>query len=158
MDKDYLITIGLTTYNRIEMLKESVNSILNQSFKNFKLIIGNDYPNEPITFEKLEITKDSRINIVNHKNNIGEVNNMNFMLNMADTEWMMWFADDDLMHPEFLSTMMVNINTNKDQNISACYSTFAKGLKFDEQLQVRTKEEYVLGTVQFNHWTPIITY
>ena len=62
-----LITIGLTTYNRPKLLKETVQSVLNQKYKNFKLIIGNDYPESKVTFETLEIDYDSRIDIINFK-------------------------------------------------------------------------------------------
>ena len=37
------ITVCVTTYNRVPMLKLLVTSILNQTFKNFKVLIANDY-------------------------------------------------------------------------------------------------------------------
>ena len=48
-----LITIGLATYNRPLLLKRAVQSVLNQTCKDFKLIIGNDYPFESVTFKTL---------------------------------------------------------------------------------------------------------
>ena len=75
-----LITIGLTTYNRPDCLKESVLSVLNQKYKNFRLIIGNDFPESKVTFETLGIDKDSRIDIINFEENIGEIDNLNYLL------------------------------------------------------------------------------
>ena len=37
------ITVCVTTYNRLPMLKLLIASILNQTFKNFKILIANDY-------------------------------------------------------------------------------------------------------------------
>lgn len=80
---DIKITIGITTYDRPEFLKEAVNSVLNQSYKNFELIISNDFIEAPISFSSLGIKSDSRIRIVNQKKNLSEVRNMNFLLESA---------------------------------------------------------------------------
>ena len=60
------ITIGLATYNRPMLLKRAVRSILNQTYNNFKLLIGNDYPFEKVTYKTLGI-KNKKITIFNHK-------------------------------------------------------------------------------------------
>ena len=35
--------------------------------------------------------------------NIGEIKSMNFMLSKVKTEWFSWLADDDILHPQFIS-------------------------------------------------------
>ena len=37
------ITVGLITYNRPKLLKRAILSLQNQSFKNFEVLIGNDF-------------------------------------------------------------------------------------------------------------------
>ena len=37
------ISIGVTTYNRNRLLKRAVKSILNQSYQNYEILIGNDF-------------------------------------------------------------------------------------------------------------------
>ena len=71
-----LITICLPTYNRPGLLKQSVQSVLNQTFNNFELIIANDYVEKPLSFEALDIKYDSRIRIINNKTNLGEIKNL----------------------------------------------------------------------------------
>ena len=121
-----LITIGLTTFNRPDFLKESVQSILKQNYKNFRLIIGNDYPESKVTFKTLGIEYDSRIEIINFKENIGEINNLNYLLNQANTEWFTWLADDDLLNHSFLESLIENLNQS-NQNVCAIYSEYASG-------------------------------
>jgi glycosyltransferase involved in cell wall biosynthesis len=75
-------SIGVTTYNRHELLRETLNSILAQSFTDFEVIVGNDYTQEVLTGEMLGIT-DPRIRFVNHPRNLREVGNMNALLEMA---------------------------------------------------------------------------
>jgi len=95
------VTIGVATYNRPELLKECVQSILHQTFPYFEVVIANDYVPVPVTFESLGIPEDPRIKIVNHSQNIGAWANHNFLLRNARGEWFTWLADDDLIHQGF---------------------------------------------------------
>lgn len=118
------VTIGITTYKRPELLKETVHSVLAQEYKNYRVIIGNDDPNEKITFQTLGIENDSRIEIHNYKKNIGEVQSMNYMLSMATSEWFSWLADDDILHPKFI-TKFIEINEAYDKkNLVAVLSDY----------------------------------
>jgi glycosyltransferase involved in cell wall biosynthesis len=96
------ITIGVTTYNRKEMLVECIKSILAQSFSDFEILIGNDYTQEKLSLRELGIA-DPRVRIVNHVINLGEIENMRFLLDQAEGEYFTWLADDDAYHPDFLS-------------------------------------------------------
>lgn len=100
------ITVGLITYNRPVALRKALNSILNQSYKNFKILIGNDYPKTRINFKSLGIKKNNKIEIFNHKKNLGERNNMNFLLNKSNSEWFIWLADDDYFHKDLFKRLL----------------------------------------------------
>ncbi len=120
------ITIGLITYNRKKLLRRAVMSIMNQTYKNYKLLIGNDYENEKITFDSLKIKKTKKIEIFNHKKNLGERNNMNYLLNKTKTKWFIWLADDDYFHKELLSRLFDEVNKIKNKNAVACYSNYSR--------------------------------
>ena len=94
-------SIGVTTYNRPEMLKQTLMSIRAQTFADFEVIVGNDYAQEPLSAEFLGIT-DSRIRFINHPQNLGEAGNMNTLLNMSRGRYFTWQCDDDLYAPNFL--------------------------------------------------------
>jgi len=126
-----MITIGLTTYNRPDLLKETINSILSQKYTNFKLLIGNDYPDVPLTFDSLNLFNDSRVEIINYGHNIGEINNLNHLLNEASSEWFTWISDDDVLHSEFLSTLFKAI-PNDDSTISAVYCNYSDGTELND--------------------------
>jgi glycosyltransferase involved in cell wall biosynthesis len=96
-------SIGVTTYNRRDLLQQTLNSILNQTFADFEVIVGNDYQAEILNGEMLGIS-DPRIRFVNHPHNLQEVGNMNALLAMASGRYFTWLADDDLYEPDFLRT------------------------------------------------------
>ena len=118
------ITIGITTFKRPELLKETVHSVLSQEYENFRVIIGNDNPSEKITFQTLGIEKDSRIEIYNYEKNIGEVKSMNYMLSMATSEWFSWLADDDILHPKFISKFIEINEAYSKKNLVAVLSDY----------------------------------
>jgi glycosyltransferase involved in cell wall biosynthesis len=97
------LSIGVTTYNRHGLLRETLQSILAQSFTDFEVIVGNDYTQEVLTGDLLGIT-DPRIRFVNHPHNLREVGNMNALLGMARGRYFTWLFDDDLYEPDFLLT------------------------------------------------------
>ena len=117
-----LISIGLSAFNRPKFLKEALSSVLKQSFQNFELIISNDYTETPVTFKSLGIKKDGRIKILNQKKNLGELNNLNYMLTLAEGDWFLWLADDDLLHPDFLS---IFYNTSKKKEFCSSIAFFS---------------------------------
>lgn len=102
-ERNPFFTIGVPTYNRHDLLRETLNSVLSQGFTDFEIIVGNDYQAEVLTGAMLGIS-DPRIRFVNHPVNLREVGNMNALLEMATGRYFTWLFDDDLYEPDFLQT------------------------------------------------------
>lgn len=99
-----LFSIGITTYDRVDLLIETLSSVTSQSFSDLEIIIGNDNPNRVLTAESLGFD-DARIRIVNHATNLGELNNMNELLRLSTGRYFTWLADDDVYDPNLLATV-----------------------------------------------------
>ena len=97
-------SIGITTYNQPILLKQALESILDQTFSDVEVIVGNDNPGEILTHERFGLD-DSRIRFVNHPENLGERGNMNSLLAMSCGRYFTWLADDDYYSPDFLKTL-----------------------------------------------------
>ncbi len=95
-------TIAVTTFDRPDILKQTLRSICDQTFDDFEVLVGNDYVDEPLTVDRLGI-QDSRIRIVNHPENLGEAENMNTLLRLGRGRYFTWQCDDDLYAPTFLA-------------------------------------------------------
>lgn len=98
----------MTIYKRRELLNETLASIVGQTFSDFEVIVGNDYPEQPLTPQLIDV-KDPRIRIVNHEQNLGEVGNMNALLRLARGRYFTWIADDDLYSPKFLQEVQATL-------------------------------------------------
>jgi len=116
-----LITIGVPTYDRRELLRQCVASILSQSYTNIEVIIGNDCIDQPLTFDSLGIQEDPRVRIINHAENLGAYNNHYYLLREATGDWFTWLADDDLMHPEFLQ---IAYDVFSKYNVNSVYTNY----------------------------------
>src|SRR3972149_4035428 len=97
-------SIGVTTYNRPELLKQTLASILVQTFSDFEVIVGNDNTQATLSAEPFGI-KDPRVRFINHPQNLGELRNMNALLGMSRGRYFSWQFDDDGYAPNFLEAV-----------------------------------------------------
>ena len=97
---DDTIDILLPTYNGEKYLREQLDSILNQTYKNIRLIISYDCSKDS-TPEILEAyrNKDSRIELYLQKENIGVVKGIEFLLQKVKSKYYMLADQDDVWLP-----------------------------------------------------------
>lgn len=97
-------SIGVTTYNRKELLRQLLDSILAQTYGSYEVLVGNDYTKEVLSGEALGLS-DPRIRFINHPVNLGELRNMNSLLAASRGRYFTWVADDDLYDFRFLASI-----------------------------------------------------
>ena len=92
------ITIGLPVYNGDKFLKECIESILNQTFLDFELLIS-DNASTDSTSEicSAYALQDKRICYSRNLKNIGMIENFKHVLDIAKGKYFMWIAADDLL-------------------------------------------------------------
>lgn len=101
------VTIVMPTYNQARYLRESVDSILNQTFTNFKLVIVDDCSTDETPTILTEYrNKDSRISVVTMEQNSGTGAALNAGFAFSHTEYETWWASDNFMHPLCLETLV----------------------------------------------------
>lgn len=95
------IDILLATYNGEKFVREQIDSILNQTYKNIRLIISDDCSkdNTPQILSEYK-EKDERIVLYLQKENIGVVKNIEFLLNKVENNYYMLSDQDDFWLPE----------------------------------------------------------
>ena len=97
------VTIGIPTYNRANLLRESIRSALLQSYGDFRLLIC-DNASEDDTQEVVRSFEDSRIEYVRSETNIGMIGNFNRVIDLADTDAVVLLSDDDVLYPEYVAS------------------------------------------------------
>lgn len=97
------VSIGLPVYNGIAFLEESLNSILEQSFEDFELVIsdnGSDDGTSDLCRHYMEL--DPRIRYYRHPVNQGAAANYNFALVETRADYFKWATHDDVLEKRFL--------------------------------------------------------
>jgi glycosyltransferase involved in cell wall biosynthesis len=110
--------IGLPVYNGEDFLREAIDSIRNQTFTDWVMLISDDNSTDKTEEICLEYCKiDSRIRYM--KRNKGE-DAFNKFIETANCEYFMWMADDDVYYPEFLQSCINNLESNPDADMAFC--------------------------------------
>ena len=115
------VSIGMPVYNGEQYVQVSIESILNQTFQDFKLIIS-DNASTDRTQEICQKYADQDNRISYHRNieNIGGPSNYNRVFELSSSKYFKWAAYDDVLAPEFLRKC-VNVLDN-DPSIILCHS------------------------------------
>ena len=95
------IDILIATYNGEKYIKEQLDSILNQTYKNIRIVISDDSSkDETINILKEYEKKDNRIELYLHEKNLGVVKNIEFLLSKVKNELYMLSDQDDVWLPK----------------------------------------------------------
>ena len=93
-----LVTICIPTYNRPEMLRQSLQSVLWQSYRNLEVIVS-DNASDTDTVAVVDSFGDDRVRVDRLDTNIGLHGNLSRCLHLGTGTYRMMLPDDDLMLP-----------------------------------------------------------
>ena len=114
------ITILMPVRNGEKYIKESIDSILKQTFTDFELLIMDDGSTDR-TVERIERYTGERIRLIRRKHNF--IRNLNEGLELALGAYIARMDADDIMHTERLRIQLKRMK--KNPNITVC-GTWAK--------------------------------
>lgn len=110
-----LVSIIIPTYNRLNLLKESIKSVKSQTYENIELIIIDDNSDE-INYDIL-IAEFNTLNIIYHKNkkNEGATACRNKGIELATGEYISFLDSDDVILPIKIEKLVERaLNSNAD--------------------------------------------
>lgn len=111
MEQD-LISIIVPVYNVQEYLKNCINSILNQSYKNIEIILVDDgSTDESSSICDLYVKKDSRIKVI-HKENGGLSDARNMGIKSARGKYITFVDSDDYLDENYVKVLYILITEN----------------------------------------------
>lgn len=100
-----LVTIGIPTYNRAALLKRSIESALNQDYKNIEVIVSdNASTDETESVCRFYCRKDTRLKYVRQAQNRGPSANFSDVLKNASGKFFMWLGDDDWIDAAYVTS------------------------------------------------------
>lgn len=97
------LTVVIPTYNRADYLRVAIQSVLDQTFQDFEILVSDNASSDNTT-EVVASFGDARIRYHRHARNIGPTPNWRFAMTQPQTEFIAPLADDDYYLPEHLAT------------------------------------------------------
>lgn len=120
------VTVIITTYNeKTGVFKEAVDSILNQTFEDYKLLIVIDNPdNKDIINYLKKIEKNKKIEILINDCNIGVPRSMNKAIDMVKSKYIAKMDADDISLPNRLQIQYDYMENNRDIDLISSGVTY----------------------------------
>ncbi len=115
------LTIGLPVYNGGRYLRDALDSLLAQTFRDFVLIISdNGSTDDTQAICEEYARRDDRIQYRRQTENRGASWNFRHVFDLAETEYFKWSCHDDVCRPEFVERCVEVLD--RDPGITLCFS------------------------------------
>jgi glycosyltransferase involved in cell wall biosynthesis len=102
------ISVIIPTYNRAKLITKSINSVLNQTFHNFEVLIIDDNSTDN-TEQEIAKINDHRIRYIKLENKQGSNFARNFGIEKAKGEYIAFQDSDDIFHEDKLEKQLKNL-------------------------------------------------
>lgn len=102
-----LITILIPTYKRADLLKETIESAINQKTSiSYEIIVGDNNPCDDETSLLMSGYKNNaNISYYKQSQNIGMSGNWNRLFQLSRSKWSVLLHDDDILSPYYIKTI-----------------------------------------------------
>jgi len=116
-NKNNYFSIVIPLYNKENSISATVNSVLNQTYGDFELIIVNDGSTDN-SLKVVQSIQDERIRIIN-KENGGVSSARNIGIKQAKNDWISFLDGDDLWRPDYLKMVLEMIHKYPKSDVVA---------------------------------------
>lgn len=117
---EVLISVVITVYNTERYLRECLNSVLAQNFKDFEILIIDDGSSDSSATIASEFVKlDKRFKLYHLESNVGLSEARNFALTKCRGKYFIFVDSDDFVSPDYLS-VLYQIATASSSDIVCC--------------------------------------
>ncbi len=115
-----LVTVLMSVYKpNIDLLKRSVNSILNQTYRNIEFIIIDDGAGEE-ALSYLNAIDDNRVRLIKNEHNIGLASSLNKGIAIASGEFIARMDADDYSLPNRIYEQVKYLQEHSDVDVLTC--------------------------------------
>ena len=120
-----MVSIGLPVFNSEDTIADAIQTIIDQTYKDWLLIISdNNSSDGTVRIIKEFVQLDNRIKFYQQDKNTGLGMNRYFVLSKANTKYFCWHAGDDLRSEDFLQENIDFLEENSNYIASTSRKIF----------------------------------
>jgi len=114
------ISVCIPTYNGAKYIAQTIESILNQTFTDFEIIVSDDGSSDN-TLEIVGSFNDPRIVRIDRLSKVGAEANWNNAVATASASLVKLVCQDELLYPQCLEVEVHTMNKSENQDVSFCF-------------------------------------
>jgi len=128
MDKNTKVTIVTGYYNREDYVDESIQSLLDQDYDNYDIVIFDDASTDN-TFQRLKLFQEnnSKIKLIRHSSNIGFVRGLINAISNIDSEYIAIHGSGDISVPDRIKEQVKYLDLNPEVGMVSSRSKAKNG-------------------------------
>lgn len=151
--KSPLVSINMAAYNAAPYIAEAIQSVINQTFQNWELIIINDCSTDTTAAEIAKFN-NPRIKVFHNEQNEGIVYTRNRALHYSQGKYIAVLDADDIYLPEKLKTQVTFLENNADYGMvgSAFRLINENSVPAEKPTSLYAKAEYFPAILLFNNF------
>ncbi len=100
------VSVLMTAYNRADLIAASIESVLDQTYRDFELVIVDDRSTDDTARVASRYLRDPRVRLVRNEQNLGDYPNRNHAATFARGEYLKYHDSDDVMYRDCLEVMV----------------------------------------------------
>jgi len=155
MSDSNLISVLLPVYNCEQYVEKAIQSILDQTYTNFELLIIDDYSNDNSAEIINNFTKfDDRVSVIRNDDNLGITKSLNKLLSLAKGKFIARQDADDISQKErfhlqldFLQKKNLDVVYTRSKRIDNRKIIPGFSFYFPQRIVVRYKNPFIHGTL-----------
>jgi glycosyltransferase involved in cell wall biosynthesis len=135
-----LVSVGIPTYERLDGLRNALQCITGQTYRNLEIIVSDNATTGTDTDEMMAgvVSNDTRVRYHKQRENVGAAANFAFVLAQATGKYFLWAADDDLCEADFIEKIVRTMEAQPDIVLCGCDVKAVD--EYDRLLQVHQLE------------------
>lgn len=158
MKKNELVSIVVPVYNAERFLNETINTVLNQTYESWELLLVNDCSTDD-SVNIIEKYKDKRIKLINNKKNQGAAESRNNGIKKAKGAYLCYLDADDLWDKEKLEKQ---INFMKKNDCAFSFTGYefadANGVPNGKKVYIPKEINYNQALKNTTIWTSTVMF
>lgn len=147
--RDGLVSIIMPSWNTEKYIAESIQCVIDQTYKNWELIIVDDCSSDNTDNVVQSFLGDPRIKYYKNSENMGAALTRNKALREAQGEWVAFLDSDDLWKPEKISKQ---VEFMKENRYALSYHEYEKIDEDGKQLHIFVTGPDVVTKKQMYHY------
>lgn len=137
-----LVTVYIPTYNRLDLLKRAVSSVLDQSYRQVELIVVDDGSTDgTVSYLKELINADERVKYLLNEHNSGACFSRNRAIKEARGDFITGLDDDDYFLPDRIQRLVDRWPKRGPETVALCSNSL---VLTDQKNEIRTHRKKVI--------------